>query len=644
MRHGKYRYDLGKMRSTDGSAMYYEAYKKTSAYALQAAGMVESTQVYKDFASRIPSPRLLLYFQFILHRELFPFVRQACTIRWCKMNGVKMPGSEGAVEFPDSGLLDLVSSCWDFCEVCLARVNPLYHYLKDGSFARKLGKKIVKPCIKSIDRTIYRLGAGNKRSVKDRCNGVVACHYGEGIDTSRRSDINWYDGSGLSPERMLIYFDIPDPKTGKPVAEDVIAKIDKMGFNWVVLKHGVVQRKKYPFWAPPETPDGLFVKNNGNLTRIEQWVRETGNNLLEEVHYWRSFHDDFNVKVDYIPEEGREHNIAQSIAFDISENNFGALVGKQRSELFVPYKFDALGFHPKHIFFTWSRRIEKYIEPNHEKIESLVVSGFPNRTTRRKISDKGSFSDKLRSRGSRFVVAFFDNYYGFDTPYIKRDVELAYTLLLNWAIEDPEVGLVIKSKKQEVIRGIPGIHSLLNEAVSCGRCIRVEDEWGKLPSDASIGADMAIGFGISSALTEAVLRGCRGVHYDVTCLKTHEYYEWGYERIIFDDLNRLLSALKKYKEGSAVISGFGDWTDYADRLDPFCDDLGCDRMGAYIKLLLDAFDKGMVRKEAIRWVNKQYSNKWGDDKIVEFEDLVGKESLRRGDLRSKVALNADVTI
>ena len=203
--------------------------------------------------------------------------------------------------------------------------------------------------------------------------------------------------------------------------------------------------------------------------------------------------------------------------------------------------------------------------------------------------------------------------------FSKKDMTKFYQSILQWILDDSTIGLVIKSKKPAVIDNLPMIHPLLNKALKTDRCIKIENELGRFPSEASSGADMAIGCGISSAVIEAVIGGCRGIHYDMTNLKNHEFYKWGYEKVVFDDLDRMMASLKKYKENPHSNSELGDWTPYLNELDPFRDGRGGERMGTYMRWLLEAFDKGKNRDEAMQYANKLYTNKWGNDTITNME-------------------------
>ena len=70
----------------------------------------------------------------------------------------------------------------------------------------------------------------------------------------------------------------------------------------------------------------------------------------------------------------------------------------------------------------------------------------------------------------------------------------------------------------------------------------------QLSSDAARIADISVGIKISSAVTEAVLAGCRGIHYYNSLPYWKDYYKWGYEKLVFDDLDGMIDAIKDIKK------------------------------------------------------------------------------------------------
>lgn len=604
-------YDLSEMKGEDGSALYFEVEDRATELAVRMACIIESTSAYKRLAEELPSPRLSLYFQYLIKYEIYPFVRQGCVISWYKRNGKQISTEDAAVCVPKSGIFTALKECWDFKDIPITLISASILEMTAGfpsritAYAKGAIKKIIERCVEF------------KRShnfvLPDTKSAIIACHYAEGFDPLKRNDLTWYPKSGIYPGRVLIYFDSINHETGQPIDRKTIRQLEDQGFRWVALKKDIIEDNGYNYWNAPRGHKGLKKKMIQN--RIEDWVLRVGGDLLGEVEYWRHFYNEFKVRINYISEEGQAKNIAQALAFDVDNKTDGFLVGRQRSEVFCPFK---IGYHPKHIFFMWSKRAASYVDSRYDQIEKLVLIGYPYTILKKgQALNSVTYSQTLRSKGIKFIIALFDDVYFLHNPYSRGEMIKLYQEFLRWILENKAVGLIIKSKKSDTINSLSEIQSLLNEALESGRCIRLEDEYGRLPSDASIGADIAVGVGISTAAVEAVIGGCRGIHYDMLRLKKHEFYRWGYERIIFDDRERMIAAIKRYQENPENDPGLGDWSQYLEQLDVFCDNNGSERMGAYMNWLLGAFDKSMDREAAMEYADRLYAQRWGNDKIIE---------------------------
>ncbi|MDD4910386.1 MAG: hypothetical protein PHR44_06915 [Candidatus Omnitrophica bacterium] len=612
------KYELGEMRDGNGAVLKYETMGKTFEYVEEITGLLTASSVYKQLQERFPSDYLIGYFRSCLRTEIYPFIRQACLIEWYKRNGRPISVNDSIVFVPEEGCSSLLKQVWEFKDAPIELLHPLrFALMFPGLTFRQVNircRQRIKSILESL-RCIRRTPAPIGRSD----NAMIACHYTEGIDAERRTDLNWYYESGISPERIMIYLDSRHAtsvrfRRGKLISRDIVQEIRNKGFRWVAIERNVAEGRSV-CWHPPKPESGLFIRNKSGQSNAEKWLTAQANKLLWAVHYWRCFYEEFNIKINYIPEEVCPESFAQAIAFDIIKDTNGVLVGKQRSELFQrKWISDRC---PRHILFTWNQRSKGYLVSNHEIIGTLVVSGYPNNILQ--IARAGHYSGISRSRGANFVIALFDNVSGPDNQFSEKGMAEFYRAFLQWVIDDPAVGLIIKPKKPRAIDRLTSIAPLLGSAVKTGRCIRIADETGRFPAEASRGADMAVGIGISSALMESVIAGCRGIHYDITNLKSHEFYEWGYNAIIFNNLDLLMESLKAYKADRGLNPGLGDWSSFMDRLDPFCDGKGGQRMGVYMRWLLESFDAGEGREEAIQYANSRYAQSWGADKIANME-------------------------
>ena len=438
---------------------------------------------------------------------------------------------------------------------------------------------------------------------------MIALQYFDGFDLNRYSDIVWLSKSGIAPKRILVYFE-----HSESLAKESLDILDNLGIKWIYLKQDTLNRKNSPFWSPSSKELDKFVKKLKFKPRneIERWLYQTGKQLLREVGYWHLFYKEFNIRVHFVGLEATPKYFAQSIAFDVSPFQGGLLIGKQRSELYNASFFK--GQYPNDVYFTWNALSSRYLEDDYNPQVKIVV-GYPNDYIfKGKFKEAAKLRTELKSKGVKFIFALFDESHAPDYSISTEMMNGFYLAFLNWLIREKEIGLVIKSKKPFILDGLPQILPILNKAKATGRCIYLENEYGRMPLDAAAVSDMVVSIGYS-AMVESAIAGCRGVICDMTCLRSHDFYRWGFEQIIFDDLDRMLVALKKYVKDKESIPNLGDWSPFSDRLDPFMDGRAGERMGVYLRWILEGFDAGFDREKALLEANAKYSLVWGDGKI-----------------------------
>jgi len=612
------KYDFGEMRTEEGTNLLLRINEISTNYTFCIFKNLKNSLPYKILAEKIPSNRVDLYFTYTVRKVIYPFIRKAAVIQWYKRNGRPIADRDNVVILPKYGIFRELEKCWDLRDVPLVSVNTVsLKAIRDAECRMILRRALLgnlKRCIGGVIKKIDKIKKSGITPQNTKTQ-TVACNYSEGVEFLKRNDLHWFAESGIEPEKVLIYIDEPSPKTRRPIEREIIRKIEKLNFRWVALKRGVVENQGSNYWQAPDLPGSGLLKKSTARTLSEKWIVKTGNDLLREIHFWRSFYNEFNIKVNYIPGEGFARFIVQAIAFDLDRENGGFLVGKQRSDFLVPnrYSIGRHPKHPKHIFFTWSKRSERYMKPNNNLLEHLVVVGYQKCVFQK----NNELNDNVRRNGAKFVITLFDSGHGKNTEYPTKKMADYYKAFLSWAINDETIGLVVKPKKPRSFNSLPGeILKLFDRAERTGRCAKMKHSWGRFPAQASYGTDMAVGIGSSSALIEALSNGCKGVFYDITNLKNHEFYKWGYGSLVFDDLNKMVTAIKNYKDNPKDDLSLGDWSPYIGELDPFRDGRGGERMGVYIRWLLESFCGGKTRGGAVRHANRLYKEKWGKDKVI----------------------------
>lgn len=607
-------YELGEMKAETGEVLRYEVEMAASDLAIQIEQLLRACPIYREIRARIRSTRTPLYFERAIKGEIYGAVRDLCVLRWYRRNGVPTGRGNPAVSVPATGVFPLLERVWPDRTIALELTKNTSFDRCAESFYRSV--RAVAKRVRNGFQALY--GRWRYASDFENCideKGCIAVQYVEGIDLRRRSEIVWYPDSGIPPERILFYFASPDHD---PVDEKIIRDIDAMGMKWVCLNMSSMTFKGAPTWYPPfrdrkSAEDLIGHPANG----IESWIYQRGKELIEAINYWSAFYRAFNVRIHFITGGSDLKYIAQKIAFDMDDSRIGFVAGKERSELHWP-PVCIIGWYPVDIFFIWNPRSRKFLEkPNVNRIMTSVAAGYPNDGAfHGKREDAKRLKAELSAAGADYIIALFDNSHGPDVAHSTESMEKFYLVFLDWLLEDPALGILIKSKKPSVIHGLPRVQPVLEKAEATGRCMRLGDEFGRLPVDASLASNISVGIGISSAVTESAIAGCRGVHCDLTHCKSHDSYEWGYEKIIFDDLNRLITAIKSNKAGNTEQAGLGDWTPFLDRLDPYRDGNAGKRIGEYLRWCLEGFDAGLERDEVIHKANERFNARWGHDKAA----------------------------
>ena len=609
-------YDLGEMRSADGKVLRYEVEATASHLAIEISHLIAVHPRYREVEEMTGSAKTLLYYQKVIKEEIYPAARQLCVLRWYRRNERVLPSEDEAISLTPSPVNMLLAGIWpdlDFPALLMRKgLNRRYASFIYNTL-RLASRRLVRSAIDGLVAVWCRWRYADAFPDFSAAGGNIAVQHIEGIDLGRRSDIVWFPESGIDPGRVIIYFDWQDHITDRPVSKKVLDAIHDRGMKWVCLKHGALEVKDAPVWYPPEvTAEEPLNVPSWRHDATGAWIIKTGRKLLKEVWYWSAFYRAFNIKLHLITGGGEPGYIARSIACE--RGNGGFLAGKQRSDFYWPSE-SYLGQFPLDVFFAWSPRTVKYLLPNVNMMKTAVVSGYPNDLIfGRKREEADALRGTLIASGARYVIALFDNVHGPDIGHATTDMEKFYLVFLDWLLADASLGIVIKSKKPAVLNGLPQVLPVLAKAKATGRCVCLEEEFGRLPVDAALAADMSVGIGISSALVEAVIAGCRGVHCDLTGMRSHEFYDWGYGRLIFDDLERLTDAMKGHKSDPAN-STLGDWAPFLDRLDPFRDGRAGERMGVYLRWCLEGFDEGLDRNTVISRANGKYKVQWGDDMV-----------------------------
>ena len=107
-------------------------------------------------------------------------------------------------------------------------------------------------------------------------------------------------------------------------------------------------------------------------------------------------------------------------------------------------------------------------------------------------------------------------------------------------------------------------------------------------------------------------------------MRNHPFYKWGYGKVVFDDVGQMIESLKHFEPGQNGKARIGDFSAHISEVAPFHDGRGNERIGGYLCALLEKFENGASREDAIASANEKFRSDWGQDKIVDLPPYFGK--------------------
>jgi len=233
--------------------------------------------------------------------------------------------------------------------------------------------------------------------------------------------------------------------------------------------------------------------------------------------------------------------------------------------------------------------------------------------------------NKLCQRGASRVLAFFDENSADDSrwhlghEFVRED----YRFLLEKVLSEPWLGLVLKPKVPSTLRRrLNDVADLLERAEKTGRCVVLEEGimiGAYPPSAAALASDVAIHGYLNAATAgiEAALAGVPTLLLDRAGWPGSKLYGLGRGRVVFTDWQDVWNTCLEHWDTPQGVSGFGDWSSMLNELDPFRDGRAAERMGTYLKWLLDGLKSGTSRDLVMADVAERYCKAWGQDKVVE---------------------------
>ena len=280
-------------------------------------------------------------------------------------------------------------------------------------------------------------------------------------------------------------------------------------------------------------------------------------------------------------------------------------------------------------YSNFSAEMERNLDSS---ISHFVITGLlRNYNPASLVNKAGEIREKLSEAGARKVVCVLDENSLSDSRWhtgheLQRE---NYSVMLEELMRTPWLGLIFKPKVPKTLRSRLGpVNDLLTAAEQTGRCVILETKGvGHFPSTPVLLAGLASDVVVHSHLVggtaalECALSGIPTVLIDREFMPMSKLYELPSGKVRFDNWTEAAGSLVEHLGTKKGIPGFGIWDKgFLREMDPFLDDQGAARMGAYLQWLIEGFDRRQHRDTVLEEAASRYCDLWGNDKVISIGD------------------------
>ncbi len=337
--------------------------------------------------------------------------------------------------------------------------------------------------------------------------------------------------------------------------------------------------------------------------------------LFSRLPYWEDFFRVRQVKVFFKPGSFFNHlNIAARLAD-------AAIVSYQSSN-----HVRTMTWHAENCdaFFVWGKEHEMAYRTKRSRVRNFVQSGYIFDHIFVPLRERAAADRKELFGGKAdFIISVLDEYWAYPFALLhlvgmRKEMLLLYQKFFSYALEHQDVGLLVKPKREAnelALRSSPETAGAVRRLEQEGRLRFLEAE--KYPAQAGVLSDLAVGlYADSTAAFECWLAGTGAISYDVMKFRgLNSLYVKEKNKVVFDDLGLMMAAIDQCRRDRVAIGGSLQRHDLTAPRDPFCDGAARERVGLYIREVLEGFDQGLTRVEAVARANEFYRKKFGNDKV-----------------------------
>ena len=451
-------------------------------------------------------------------------------------------------------------------------------------------------------------------------------YYGQlNLDNAKlHSDLFFLNLSKLSGSDIVMTFNIPRD----PVDEQKWAELAKYGITAIALDSRATKVSSVPVfyhwkkstWVNPS-------KRAIASTSEEKWLNKQVANYQQERNYWIDLLQRYQIKV-YL--SWYKYTAAPTIIADALQNLGGITAIYQRAfEEFPSPEVTVVS----NIVFGFSKEGADLERRSNSLIDYHVVIGYPGDYRFPLIQSQAKeIRRRLEKHGAKCVLAFFDeNSHADSRWHAGHEFSQAnYLFLLEKVLKEPWFGLVLKPKTFSTLHQRLGkVADVLSRTEKTGRCFIFKEgtiQSAYPPAIAALTADIAVHGHLCAATAgvESALCGVPTLLLDREGWSISKLYRLGKGRVVFTQWEDLWKACLDYWQAKDGVDGFGDWSPLLDEIDPFRDGRAAERMGTYLKWILDGFKSGLTKDVILADAAERFGKIWGYDKITELTPGVSK--------------------
>jgi hypothetical protein len=433
-------------------------------------------------------------------------------------------------------------------------------------------------------------------------------------------DCFWFNDSQIDPE-TIYYFE-----ERQPPAEN-IEYLTQNKIRRVHIVNNPVEWFKKNVTRYQETRQ-LLSADWGNVKRcigpyLSQWFKgvafydsekkwKTLMLLQLQISYvlWKNIFHQLDIKLLTSLSDIDFMNAAKTMAANFSN---GMVLGGHLSN-HPMYNVSTERFY--HTAFAWGPHFLSHIF-GHYPYSAVVVTGYYSDYKFKNHYDKAK---KIRAKYlNKFIITFMDNNFYHDIAWSVETIQEIYELFFNIIDSHQRVILFVKTKRAEIFNKTRKVVPTIDNYIRCGKIVPFINDADTnrpyKPACVALASDLVIGLGINTAATESQFAGVPSFHFDLSKTENNQFAKNGLGTIVFQSVESMREAIiRQMSPETAIPYKIIDHC-YHD-LDPFRDGRAAERIGAYLKWLLDGFNAGFSRENAMIDAAERYCSEWGHDKIV----------------------------